>query len=59
MWTVFLHTFIKGVTGVEVTSEEIKLNHINVYRKVKGRNEWSDISMTLYTTLLLLPEHRQ
>ena len=40
--------FIKGVTGVEVTAEEIKLNHINVYRKVKGRNAWSDISMTLY-----------
>ena len=40
--------FIKGVTGVEVTSEEIVLNHINVYRKVKGKTKWSDISMTLY-----------
>ena len=40
--------FIKGVTGVEVTSEEITLNHINVYRKVKGKTKWSDISMTLY-----------
>jgi hypothetical protein len=38
--------FIKGVTGVEVTSEEITLNHINVYRKVKGKTKWSDISMT-------------
>jgi hypothetical protein len=33
---------------MEVTAEEIKLNHINVYRKVKGRNSWSDITMTLY-----------
>src|SRR5210317_2118244 len=40
--------FIKGVTGVEVTSEEIVLNHINVYRKVKGKTKWSDISMTLF-----------
>ena len=40
--------FIKGVTGIEVTAEEITLNHINVYRKVKGKSKWSDISMTLY-----------
>ena len=40
--------FIKGLTGLEVTSEEIKLNHINVYRKVKGRNTWNDVTMTLY-----------
>ena len=40
--------FIKGVSGVEVTSEEITLNHINVYRKVKGKTKWSDITMTLF-----------
>jgi len=40
--------FIKGVTGVETTSEEIILNHINVYRKVKGKTVWSDITMTLF-----------
>ena len=27
---------------------EIKLDHINVYRKVKGKAEWSNISMELY-----------
>jgi hypothetical protein len=27
---------------------EIKLNHINVYRKIKGRAQWSDIEMTLF-----------
>jgi hypothetical protein len=36
------------VTGVETTSEEIILNHINVYRKVKGKTVWSDITMTLF-----------
>ena len=33
--------FIKAVTGIEVTAEEITLNHINTYRKVKGKNKWS------------------
>jgi hypothetical protein len=27
---------------------EIKLDHINVYRKVKGKAEWSNMSMELY-----------
>ncbi len=27
---------------------EIKLNHINVYRKIKGRAEWKDLEMTLF-----------
>jgi hypothetical protein len=40
--------FIKGVGGLSYTSEEITLNHINVMRKVKGRSNWDDVSMTLY-----------
>jgi hypothetical protein len=28
--------------------DEIKLNHINVYRKIKGRAQWDDIEMTLF-----------
>ena len=43
--------FIKGVSGVEVVAEEIKLPHINVVRKVKGRNNWSDVSLTLYDAI--------
>jgi hypothetical protein len=39
---------IKGVGAVTVEMGEIKLNHINVYRKIKGKANWSDLSMTLY-----------
>jgi hypothetical protein len=39
---------IKAVSAVEVTQEEVVLNHINVYRKVKGKSRWSDITMTLF-----------
>jgi hypothetical protein len=39
---------IKGMSGLSIEQGEIKLNHINVYRKVKGKANWSDISMTLY-----------
>jgi len=40
--------FIKGIGGLSYSSEEITLNHINVMRKVKGRSNWEDVSMTLY-----------
>ena len=40
--------FIKGIGGLSYSSEEITLNHINVMRKVKGRSNWDDVSMTLY-----------
>ena len=39
---------IKKIGQVGVTMEEIKLNHINVYRKIKGKALWSDIEMTLF-----------
>lgn len=39
---------LKGVSGVSFTQPEIKLNHINVYRKVRGRLEWQDLTMTLF-----------
>ena len=39
---------IKGLSAVTVEQGEIKLNHINVYRKIKGRAMWGDITMTLY-----------
>ena len=42
-----LYRFTK-MLSIEATSEEIVLNHINVYRKVKGKTKWSDISMTLF-----------
>ena len=39
---------IKGVNAVTLSQPEIVLNHINVYRKVKGRTTWGDIQMTLF-----------
>jgi hypothetical protein len=39
---------IKKIGPVSVDMGEIKLNHINVYRKIKGRAVWSDIEMTLF-----------
>jgi len=39
---------IKKIGAVGVTMDEIKLNHINVYRKIKGRAVWKDIDMTLF-----------
>ena len=39
---------IKKISAVGVTMDEIKLNHINVYRKIKGKAAWDDIEMTLF-----------
>jgi len=39
---------IKAVSAIELTQEEIVLNHINVLRKVKGKSKWGDITMTLF-----------
>jgi hypothetical protein len=39
---------IKKIGPVSVDMGEIKLNHINVYRKIKGRALWADLEMTLF-----------
>jgi hypothetical protein len=39
---------IKGVNAVTVSQGEVTLNHINVYRKVKGKTTWGNIQMTLF-----------
>ena len=39
---------IKGVNAVTISQGEVTLNHINVYRKVKGKTTWGDIQMTLF-----------
>jgi len=39
---------IKKIGALSVEMGEIKLNHINVYRKIKGRAAWSDLEMTLF-----------
>jgi len=39
---------IKGISAVGFDAGEIVLNHINIYRKIKGRVKWNDLTMTLY-----------
>jgi len=39
---------IKGMTAVGFDQGEIKLNHINIYRKIKGRLSWNDLTLTLF-----------
>lgn len=39
---------IKGMSAVGFEQGEIKLNHINIYRKIKGRMEWNDLTLTLF-----------
>jgi hypothetical protein len=44
----FHHIQLKRVSAVTLTQDELVLNHINVYRKVKGKSKWSNITMTLF-----------
>ena len=39
---------IRTVSAPSFTDEEIKLDHINTYRKIRGKRNWENISMTLY-----------
>ena len=39
---------IKSVTSPQFEAGEIVLDHINTYRKVKGKVRWQDMSFTLY-----------
>ena len=39
---------IKKASAPSVNFTEIKLDHINVYRKLKGKAEWQDMTLELY-----------
>lgn len=39
---------VKGVSAVTLEQDEVVLNHMNVYRKVKGKSRWGDITFTLF-----------
>jgi len=39
---------VKAVTAPSFTDEEIKLDHINSYRKIRGKRTWENMDMTLY-----------
>ena len=39
---------IKGTSAITFDQGEITLNHINVYRKIKGKLKWGDVTLTLF-----------
>lgn len=39
---------IKSVARPSINLNTIKLEHINIYRKLKGKAEWNDVEITLY-----------
>ena len=39
---------IKAANRPEIANGKVTIDHINVKRHVKGRSEWSDVSVTLY-----------
>ena len=39
---------VKGVSAITLTQDQIVLNHINVYRKIKGKTKWSNVTFTLF-----------
>lgn len=43
---------VNTMSSPSFTDDEIKLDHINTYRKLRGKREWGDISMSLYDPLV-------
>jgi hypothetical protein len=39
---------VKGMGAVEVQQGVVTLNHMNIYRKVKGKTIWQPITFTLF-----------
>ena len=39
---------VKNVKAPSFTDEVIKLDHINSYRKIRGKREWQDMDLVLY-----------
>ena len=39
---------VKNVAAPNFTDNAIKLDHINSYRKIRGKREWGEMTMTLY-----------
>ena len=43
---------IKSANRPTISFESVKLSHINTYRKIIQKGEWSDISITLYDPIV-------
>ena len=39
---------VKAANRPEIQFETVKIDQINVYRKLKGKGEWQDLQITLY-----------
>ena len=39
---------VKGVASPSFTDGVIKLDHINTYRKIRGKREWQNMTLNLY-----------
>ena len=42
---------IKAASAPNVILNEVKIDHINVYRKIKGKAEWQDMTLSLYNPI--------
>ena len=43
---------VKAANRPSINFETIKLDHINIYRKLQGKGEWQDITITLYDPIV-------
>ena len=43
---------VKAANRPQINFETVKLDHINVYRKLKGKGEWQDLEITLYDPIV-------
>jgi hypothetical protein len=43
---------VKAANRPTINFETIKLDHINIYRKLQGKGEWQDITVTLYDPIV-------
>ena len=42
---------IKKASAPQFQTSDIKLDHINIYRKLKGKVEWQDMNLSLYNPI--------
>jgi hypothetical protein len=42
---------IKKAASPQISFTDIKLDHINIYQKLKGKAEWADMSLSLYNPI--------
>lgn len=43
---------VKTANRPEIQFETVKIEHINTYRKLKGKGEWQDLTITLYDPIV-------